>query len=107
MNLVKLVNLSRLAVEKQERFLKTHYSRKKTLIEIAHVSEKTFEKMYQAAKQLYNEKQYEQAVNGFGFLILINSQSYSSWLGLANSQFFLKHYEEGTFCLCLLLRTKS
>lgn len=91
-DIAKLTQIPTLIEESPESYFEQ--LNEKTVIEITNVSEQTFETLYQAACELYNEEQYEHAADAFGFLTLINSNSYSSWLGLAHSQYFLKRYEE-------------
>jgi tetratricopeptide (TPR) repeat protein len=95
-DLTKLVGLANIVASKKEEFFE-QLSQEKTLLQIAHVSNQTFEKMYQAAKQLYTEKQFQESADAFGLLTVINPASYSCWLGLGNSEFFLNHYEQALF----------
>lgn len=92
-DLAKLVQISNLVGTDAGGYLE-QLKEDKTLVEIAAVNQSTFEKLYQAAKQLYIEDQFEHAADAFGFLTLINSKNYSSWLGLGNSLVFLKRFEE-------------
>ena len=95
-DLVKLVSLSKIIAETPADFLE-QLGQNKSFLDIAHVDPSTFEKMYQAAKKLYDEKHFDASADAFGFLTILNSQNFACWMGLANSEFFQKHYEPALF----------
>lgn len=65
-----------------------------SLQELAHVSNQTMDKLYQAARSLYQKAYYEDARDAFLFLTNITPQNHAFWLGLANCLYCLKRYEE-------------
>lgn len=65
-----------------------------TLQELAHISDDTIDKLYQAAKNLYEKTLYEDAGDAFLFLTNINPKKYAFWLGLANCLYCLERYQE-------------
>ena len=95
-DLTKLMTLATTMSTHQAEFIE-QLSQEKSLIDIAHVSHSTFEKMYQAAKALYTEKQFSEAADAFGFLTILDSQNYSCWLGLAHAEFFAHNWEQALF----------
>lgn len=70
-----------------------------SLQEIAKVSNKTMDKLYLAAKYLYDQQQFKESADAFGFLTAINSSNYAFWLGLGNSEFLLKNFEAALYAL--------
>jgi type III secretion system low calcium response chaperone LcrH/SycD len=70
-----------------------------SLQEIAKVSSATMEKMYLAAKYLYDQQQFKEAADAFGFLTALNADNHAFWLGLGNSEYLCKNYEEALYAL--------
>jgi tetratricopeptide (TPR) repeat protein len=107
-DLAKLVQIANSVGTDPDTYLE-QLNNDKTLVDIAKVNQSTFEKLYQAAIQLYVEEQFEHSSDAFGFLTIINSQNYNSWLGLGNSLVFLKRYEEAliAYAWCCLLNPES
>lgn len=66
----------------------------KSYKEIYLISDTTIEACYQAAIEFYNHQEYENASNVFYVLSLLDPQNASMWLGLGNSEYFRKRYEE-------------
>lgn len=91
-DLIRFVGIAKVISGNREDFLR-QVAEEKTLQQIAHVSDETLEKMYQAAKWIYNDKQFKQAAEAFGFLTILNPTRYAFWLGLGNAEFFNKQYE--------------
>ena len=65
----------------------------KSLQEIVKISDCTLDKLYMAAKHLYDQKQYTQSANAFYLLTILNPKRYSFWLGLANSEYFTHNFQ--------------
>ena len=95
-DMTKLITLTTSLVTQQAEFVE-QLSQNKSLIDIARVGSTTFEKMYQAAKAIYSEKQFLEAADAFGFLTILSSQNYSCWLGLAHSEFFSHRYDQALY----------
>lgn len=91
-----LVGLSDIIENKQELFY-TQMMQEKCFQEIAGVSDSSLEKMYQAAKSLYEQKNFSHSADAFGFLTILNPNRHAFWLGLANSEFYNQNYEPALF----------
>lgn len=91
-DLIRFMGIAKIISGNRDDFLR-QVAEEKTLQQIAHVGDETLEKMYQAAKWLYNDKQFKQAAESFGFLTLLNPTRYAFWLGLGNAEFYNKQYE--------------
>ncbi len=64
-----------------------------TLQEICNMSDETLEALYQAAKSIYEQKRYEDAVDAFVFLTTINETRYPFWFALGNALYFCKNFD--------------
>lgn len=95
-DLSKLITLTTTITAHQDAFME-QLGQEKSVLEIAHVSTATFEKMYTAAKALYTEKLYPEAADAFAFLTIIHSQNYSCWLGLGHAEFHSHNYEQALY----------
>lgn len=102
--LLKLLDLASLIANERQRFI-DELSAGKTLQDMAGISDATIEKLYQAAKQLYEQKRYQEAADAFGFLTMLNSEKYAFWLALGNSEYNLKNYEAALFAYAFACRT--
>lgn len=71
-----------------------HIAKGGSLQEFAGVSDAAIDKLYQAAKQLYEQKRYDDASDAFYFLVGLNPEFTAFWLGLANAEFHCKRYKE-------------
>lgn len=69
----------------------------KSLQELCTVSDETMQKLYLAAKQIYDQKHYKEAVNAFAFLTFLNPTCHTFWLGLGNAQYQSHQYENALF----------
>ncbi len=81
-------------IEKDEQAFNEKIAQGVSLQELAQVSDETIDKLYQAAKNLYELKNYNDASDAFLFLTNINPKKFAFWLGLANALYCLKRYEE-------------
>ncbi len=61
---------------------------------LADIGDETVDKLYQAAKTLYEQTRYEDAHDAFLFLTNVNPNKYALWLGLANCLYCLERYRE-------------
>ena len=57
-------------------------------------SDETMEKFYGAARRIFLQRRWEDAINAFTFLTTINPLRHVYWLGLAMSQQESKQYED-------------
>jgi len=89
---MKLLELTSFACQKRSEFIENLDSGK-TIQQIGGVSDATLEKMYQAAKKLYEEGRFQESADAFCFLTLLNSQKFAFWLGYANSQYQLQNFD--------------
>ena len=76
----------------------------KTIQEICGISPATIEALYQAAKYLYEQQDYQEASDAFGILVFLNSQTHLFWLGLGNSEFFCNHYQAALTAYAFAMR---
>lgn len=65
----------------------------KTIKEICGLTDATIEALYQAAKYLYEQQDYQEASDAFGILIFLDSKSHLFWSGLGHSEFFCGRYQ--------------
>ncbi len=93
LNLLELVSF---AAEQRAQFIDA-LSEGRTLQEIGKISDATIERMYQAAKELYEANNFEEARDAFSFLTLLNGQKFAFWLGLANCELELKNYDSALY----------
>lgn len=80
-----------------EDVAKSLFVENKGFQDICDMSDKTIETLYKAAKKIYDQKRFEDAVNAFSVLCILQTKSYPLWLGLANSQFFCERYDAAVF----------
>lgn len=102
--LLKLLDLAAMIAHERQRFI-DELCAGKTLQDMAGISDATVEKLYQAAKQLYEQKRMQEAADAFGFLTMINSEKHAFWLALGNSEYNLKNYEAALFDYAFAYRT--
>ncbi len=81
-------------IAKDEKKFKEKLSSGASLQELAFVGEATMDVLYKAAKNLYDQKLLSDAADAFSFLCGLNPNNYVFWLGIANSEFNSKHYQE-------------
>lgn len=70
-----------------------------SLQEVAGISSDTMEKLYLAAKHLYDKKKYKESADAFGFLATLNADNYAFWLGLGNSEYLCQNYQNALYAL--------
>ena len=99
----KLTNLASLILEDRQNFI-DELARDKSLQDIAGISNASLEKMYKAAKYLFDQQRFEEAADAFGFLTMLNSQKFAFWLGLGNSEFQLKKYKAALWAYAFVCR---
>lgn len=97
----QLRSLVELIVNHREQFIE-ELSQDKSIQEIAQISDASLEKMYKAAKYLYDNGRFQEAADAFNFLTLLNSQKVAFWYGLANSAYQLKNYKEALMAYTLV-----
>lgn len=66
----------------------------KTLQEILGYTEDKVEEFYQKAKILFERQEYEQAKEGFMFLVTLNPYVHAFWLGLGMAEELCHHFHE-------------
>lgn len=88
----------------QKELVYEQLSKGQTLQAMAGISKNALEEMYQAAKHLYDEKRFKEAVDAFGFLAILNSEQPTFWFGLANSEFQLQNYQGALFAYAFVAR---
>lgn len=81
----KISNLPDIIQQDPAAFTK-HIEEGKSLQEFAEISTITMDRLYMAAKRIYDRKSFTEAADAFYFLIGLNPQVYVFWLGLANSE---------------------
>ncbi len=91
-DLARLVGLSNIIANNPAEFF-DQTDQNSCLQKIAKVSDATLEKMYNAAKWIYEQNQFKEASDAFGFLTILNPTRHAFWYGLANSEFFNRNYE--------------
>jgi len=87
---VKLKNALQSINEKQ---LQEALSKNWSFQELIGMRDATIEAIYQAARHLYENQQYEESSAIFGMLTFLNAKHFIFWIGLGNSEFFCRHYE--------------
>ena len=66
----------------------------KSLQEMIGYSDELMQKLYESALEVFNEKRYREAADGFLFLTTLNPYVYAYWLGLGMSEQLLEEYEQ-------------
>jgi tetratricopeptide (TPR) repeat protein len=99
----KLYDLADLIAFRKEFFIYA-LSQNKTLQEIAFITDAELEKMYLAAKNLYDQKRYQEAAASFSFLTMINTENSSFWLARGNSEFHMQNYEAALIAYAFVSR---
>lgn len=65
----------------------------KTLQEIFEINDESAELLYRTAKYLYEQQHYAESASAFSVLTLLCPNNHTFWIGLANSEYFLRNYE--------------
>lgn len=65
----------------------------KTLQEVFGIDDDAMELLYRAAKYIYEQQHYGEAAAAFAVLTLMCPNNHTFWIGLANSEYFLRNYE--------------
>jgi type III secretion system low calcium response chaperone LcrH/SycD len=68
-------------------------ARDKTLQEIFGLTDETMEKLYQAAKFIYEQQHYAESAAAFSVLCSINPSNHTFWIGFGNSEYFCQNYQ--------------
>ncbi len=102
--LLKLLDLAAMIANERGRFI-DELSAGKTLQAMAGISDTTMEKLYHAAKQLYEQQRFQEAADAFGFLTMLNGEKYAFWFSLGNSEYSLKNYQGALFAYAFACRT--
>ena len=102
--LLKLLALAAVIAHERQRFI-DDLSAGRTLQDMAGISDATLEKLYQAAKLLFEQKRYQEAADAFGFLTMLNGDRYPFWLALGNSEYNLNNYDAALFAYAFACRT--
>jgi type III secretion system low calcium response chaperone LcrH/SycD len=77
----------------------------KTLQEIFGIDDDALENLYKAAKYLYEQQHYAEAAAAFSVLTIISPNNYTFWIGLANSEYFVGHYEPAVVSYAMAIHT--
>lgn len=93
------LSLIDLIVTHRDQFIE-ELSQDKNIQEIAHIE--SLEKLYQAAKSLYDNSRFQESADAFNFLTILNPQNVAFWLGLANSEYQRKNYKEALVAYALV-----
>jgi type III secretion system low calcium response chaperone LcrH/SycD len=64
----------------------------KTLQDIFGLSNETMERLYQAAKYLYEQQNYFESAAAFSVLCCITPSNHTFWMGFGNSEYFCHNY---------------
>ncbi|MCE5295460.1 MAG: hypothetical protein LLF94_12735 [Chlamydiales bacterium] len=91
--IAKLETLEAL-ISKDETAFEAHISQAGNLQELSDIDDSVLNRLYLAAKRLYDQKAYDDAADAFFFLTAINPLLIVFWIGLANSEFHRKSYKE-------------
>lgn len=89
----RLAKLSEVIEADEERFTQ-HLANGGTLQELVGVADATMDKLYKAAKHLFDQGLFDDAAGAYTFLCGINHKSYLFWLGLAYSEYSRKRFNE-------------
>ncbi len=81
-------------VAQDKKAFSDHIAKGGSIQEFANVDNTTMDCLYQGARRLYLHNEFSAAGDAFLFLTGINPDTYVFWLGLANSDFELKNYNE-------------
>lgn len=84
-----------------------HIAKGGSLQGFAGVSDATMEKLYQAAKRLYEQQLFAEAADAFYFLVGLNGEFPAFWLGLANAEFHRKNYKEAIAAYANAIQSNS
>lgn len=101
--LYKLTALASMIANERQQFI-SELGLGKTIQAIAGLSDSSLEKLYQAAKHVFDQKRFSEAADAFGFLTMLNPTKFAFWLGLGNSEFNLKNYEAALFAYAFVCR---
>ncbi|MBS0637732.1 MAG: hypothetical protein JSS12_09480 [Verrucomicrobia bacterium] len=82
-------------------------ARDKTLQEIFGLTDETMEKLYQAAKYLYEQQNYYEAAAAFSVLACICPANHTFWMGFGNSEYFCHNYQSALVAYSLAAQTNS
>jgi len=74
----------------------------KSIQEMSEMSDETLQYLYEAAKYLYEQHEFELAADAFGVLTLLNVKKPVFLIGLANSSYSLGNFEDAlaVYALC-------
>lgn len=82
-------------------------ARDKTLQDVFGLNEETMEKLYQAAKYLYEQQNYFEAAAAFSVLCCICPTNHTFWMGFGNSEYFCHNYHGAVVAYSLAAQTNS
>lgn len=68
-------------------------ARDKSLQEIFGLTDETMEKLYQAAKFIYEQQHYQESAAAFSVLSVISPFNHTFWVGYGNSEYFCQNYQ--------------
>lgn len=91
--MLRIAGLSQLIAKNEDAF-SDQIVAGTSLQELAAINNATVEKLYQGAKRLFDQKQFDDSADAFNFLTTLNPNTYAFWMGLGNSEFHRKKYEE-------------
>lgn len=90
--LCQLSAIASVFADHPEQYL-TIVSNGKTLQEVFALDDDAVEKLYSAAKYIYEQQHYPEAAASFSVLTLLCPNNHTFWIGLANSEYFCQNYE--------------
>jgi tetratricopeptide (TPR) repeat protein len=77
----------------------------KTCQDMLNMNEVVLDSLYQAAKYLYENQNYQDAADAFSVLTLLHTKKHAFWMGLANSEYFCDQLESALFAYTMAAHT--
>ncbi len=82
-------------------------ARDKTLQEIFGLNDETMEKLYQGAKFLYEQQNYQESAAAFSVLCCISPQNHTFWMGFGNSEYFCQNFQSALTAYAMAAQANS
>ncbi|MCE5294188.1 MAG: tetratricopeptide repeat protein [Chlamydiales bacterium] len=99
----KLADLCTLITNDRQAFIEA-LVQDKSLQQIAGITDAVLEKIYQCAKYHYDQEHFQEASDAFCVLTILQPQNPVFWLGLGNSEYHLKNYDEALHAYAFVSR---
>lgn len=90
--LCQLAAIASVFAQHPEQYL-TIVSSGKTLQEAFELDDEGLERLYGAAKYIYEQQHYSESGAAFSVLTLLSPNNHTFWIGLANSEYFCRNFE--------------